>query len=88
MHKETDAESSKEEKIPSTQQKQHQCSPKEDMPSKELSESSSEEEQPTKEVLHDKAWQLAWQLDTNFDAWQHKKIADGAAGWATRDTMV
>ena len=53
------------------------------MPSKESSESSSKEEQPT-----DKAWQWAWQLDTNFDAWWHKKNAKGIAGWAMRDTMI
>ena len=58
------------------------------MPSKESSESSSEEEQPTDKALHDKAWQRARQLDTNFDTWWHKKIAKGIAGWATRDTMI
>ena len=30
----------------------------------------------------------AQQLDTNVDAWQHKKIAKGITGWATRDTMI
>ena len=25
---------------------------------------------------------------TCFDAWHHKKIAKGIAGWATRDTMI
>ena len=59
-----------------------------DTPSKDLSDSSSEEEQPTDEALHNKAWQWAQQLDTNFDAWQHKKIAKGIAGWAMRDTMI
>ena len=58
------------------------------MPSKESRESSSEEEQPTDKALHDKAWQWAWQLDTNFNAWRCKKIAKGIAGWATRDTMI
>ena len=87
-HKETDAESDKEEKIPSTQQKWCQPSPKKDTPSKELSESSSEEEQPTDGALHDKAQQWARQLDTNFDAWWCKKIAKGIAGWAIRDTMI
>ena len=87
MHEETDAECDKE-KIQSAQWKRCQPSPKEDMPSKELSESSSEEEQPTNEALRDKAWQWAHQLDMNFDAWQHKKIAKGVAGWATRDTMI
>ena len=87
-HEETDAESDKEEKIQSTRQKWCQPSPKEDTPSKESSESSSEEEQPTDEALHDKAQQRAWQLDTNFDAWQCKNITEGIAGWATRDTMI
>ena len=27
-------------------------------------------------------------MDTNFDAWQHKKIAKGLPGWAARDTMI
>ena len=58
------------------------------MPSKESSESSSEEEQPTDKALHNKAWQWAQWLDTNFDAWWHKKIATGVAGWTTRDTMI
>ena len=87
MHKEPDAEVD-EEKIQSAQWKRHQPSPKEDMPSKESSESSSEEEQPTDEALHEKARQWARQLDTNFDAWWRKKIAKGIAGWATRDTMI
>ena len=56
--------------------------------SKELSESSSKEEQPTDEALRDKAWQWARQLDTNFDAWWCKKIAKGVGGWAIRDTMI
>ena len=73
MHEETDAESDNEEKW-------HQPSPKEDIPTKELSESSFEEEQPTDKALHDKARQWAQQLDTNFDAWWHKKIAKGVAG--------
>ena len=88
MHEETDAESDKEEKIQSTRQKWHQPSSKEDTPSKESSKSSFKEEQPTNEALCDKARQRAWQLDTNFDAWQCKKIAKGIAGWATRDTMI
>ena len=88
MDKETDTESDKEEKIQSTQQKRCQSSPNEDTPSKESSKSSSEEEQPTDEAPHDKAPQQAQQLDTNFDAWSHKKIAKGIAGWATRDTMI
>ena len=72
-HEETDSESDTGEKIQSIQWKQCQPSPKEDMPSKDLSESSSEEEQPTDEALCDKAKQRARQLDTNFDAWQCKK---------------
>ena len=87
MHEETDAESDKE-KIQSAQQKQHQPSPKKEAPSKESSQSSSEEERPTDKALHDKAWQWAWQLDTNFDAWRCKKIAKGIPGWATRNTMI
>ena len=88
MHEETDAESDNGEKTQSTWQKRHQPSPKEDTPSKELSESSSEEEQPTDGALPDKTQQWAWQLDTNFDAWQCKKIAKGVEGWAMRDTMI
>ena len=61
-------ESDPGEKIPSVQQKWHQPSPKEDMPSKVSSKSSSEEEQPTDKALRDKARQWARQLDTNFDA--------------------
>ena len=88
MHEETDTESNKKEKIQSAKRKRCQPSPKEDMPSKEPSESSSEEEQPTDEALCNKGRQWAQQLDTNFDAWWHKKIAKGIAGWDTRDTMV
>ena len=88
MHKETDAESDTGEKIQSIQRKWCQPSPKEDTPSKDSSKSSSEEEQPTDEVLRNKAQQRAQQLDTNFDAWQCKKIAKGIAGWAMRDTMI
>ena len=87
-HEETDVESDHEEKVQSAQWKQHQPSSKKDTPSKESSESSSGEEQPTDKALHDKAWQLAQWLDTNFDAWWCKKIATGAAGWAMRDTMI
>ena len=88
MHKETDTESNLGEKIQPIQQKQHQPSPKEDMPSKDSSESSSKEEQPTDKALHNKAQQRARQLDTNFNAWWCKKIAMGIAGWAMRDTMI
>ena len=87
-HEEMDAESNTGEKIQSVWQKQHQPSPREDTPSKDSSESSSEEEQPTDEALCDKAQQRAQQLDTNFNAWQHKKIAKGIADWAMRDTMI
>ena len=87
-HEGTDTESDNEEKIQSAWQKQCQPSPMEDTPSKESSESSSEEEQPTDKALHNKAQQQARQLDTYFDAWQCKKIAKGIAGWATRDTMI
>ena len=88
MHKETDAESNTGEKIQSVWQKWCQPSPKEDTPSKDSSESSSEEEQPTDKALRDKAQQWAQQLDTNCDAWWHKKIAKGITGWAMRDTMI
>ena len=63
-------------------------SPKEDSPLKESSESSSEEELPTDEALHNEARQKAWLLDTCFDAWHHNKIAKDIMGWATRDTMI
>ena len=88
MHEETDAESDTREKIQSAQWKWHQPSPKEDTASKDLSESSSEEEQPTNKALRDKAQQWAQQLDTNFDAWHCKKIAKGIAGWTMRYTMI
>ena len=88
MHEETDTESDTGEKIQSVWWKRHQPSPKEDMPSKNSSESSSEEEQPTDEALRDKAQQQAQQLDTNFNAWCHKKITKGITGWAMRDTMI
>ena len=87
-HEETDAKSDPREKIQSVQWTRCQPSPKEDIPSKDLSGSSSEEEQPTDEGLHDKARQRAQQLDTNFDAWWCRKIAKGIAGWAMRDTMI
>ena len=87
-HEETDIESDHEEKTPPAWQKQCQPSPKEETSSKESEESSSEEEQPTNEALCDKAWQWAWCLDTNFDAWWHKKITKGLLGWVTRDIMI
>ena len=87
-HEQTDAESNPREKIQFIWQKQHQSSPKGGTPSKDLSGSSSKEEQPTNEALCNKAQQRAQQLDTNFDAWQCKKIAKGITGWATRDTMI
>ena len=58
------------------------------MPSKDSGKSSSEEEQPSDKALCDKAPQQARQLDTDFDAWWHKKIANGIAGWALTDTMI
>ena len=88
MDEEMDAESDTGEKIQSIQQKWHQPSPKEDTPSKDSSESSSEEDQPTDEALRNKARQWAQQLDINFDAWRCKNIAKGIAGWAMRDTMI
>ena len=87
-HEDTDSESDPREKIQSIQWKWHQPSPNEGMPPMNSSGSSSEEEQPTDEALRDKAQQRAQQLDTNFYAWQHKKIAKGITGWATRDTMI
>ena len=89
-HKDTNPESNPREKIQSIWWKWQQPSPKEDSspPHKESSESSSEEELPMDEALHDEAQQKAQQLDTRFDAWCHKKIAKGIAGWATRDTII
>ena len=85
-HEDTNPESDPEEKIQSIWRKQRQ--PKEDSPPKESSESSSEEELPTDEALRNEDQQKAWQLDTHFKAWHHKKIAKGITGWATRDTMI
>ena len=82
-HEETDVESDHEEKTPPARQKWCQPSPKEETSSQESEESSSKEEQPTDEALHNKTQQRAQHLDTNFDAWQHKKIAKGLPGWAT-----
>ena len=87
-HKDSDLESDPREKVQSGWQERCQPSPKENTPQKDSSESSSEEEQPTNEALHDKARQRAWQLDTNFNAWQCRMIAKGIAGWAMRDTMI
>ena len=87
-HKDTDPESDPGEKIQPIWQKWHPKSPKEDSPLKAPSESSSEEELPTDEALHDEARQKAWLLDTCFDAWHHRKITKGIARWATRDTMI
>ena len=87
-HEEIDVESDHEEKTPPVWQKWHQPSPKEETSSKESEVSSSEEEQPTNEALCNKAWQQAWHLDTNFNAWQCKKITKGFSGWVTRDTMI
>ena len=87
-HDYTDQESDPGEKIQSIWRKQCPKSPKEDSPIKESSESSSEEELPMDEALHDEARQKAQLLDTCFDAWHHNKIAKGIVGWATRDTMI
>ena len=87
-YEEMDVESDHEEKTPPAWQKQRQPSPKEETSSKESEESSSEEEQPINKALCNKAWQQAWCLDTNFDAWQCKKIAKGLPGWVARDTMI
>ena len=77
-HEETDVESDHDEKTPPVWQKWRQPSPKEETSSQESEESSSsEEEQLTYEALHDKCRQWAWHMDTNFDAWQCKKIAKG-----------
>ena len=84
----TNPESNPREKIQSIQQKWHPKSPKEDSPLKESSKSSSEEEPPMDEAIHDEARQKAQLLDTHFDAWHHKKIAKGVVGWAIRDTMI
>ena len=81
-HEETDVESDHEEETPPMWQKWCQPSPKEDTSSHESEESSSsEEEQPTDEALRDKCWQWARCMDTNFNAWQCKKIAKGLPGW-------
>ena len=87
-HKDTDPESDPREKIQSIQQKWHPKSPKEDSPLKESSKSSSEEEPPMDEALHNVARQKAQLLDTRFNAWCCNKIAKSIAGWATRDTMI
>ena len=54
-HEDTDSESDPGKKIQSGQRKQCQPSPKENMPPKDSSESSSEEEQLTDEALCNKA---------------------------------
>ena len=82
-HEDTDPESDPGEKIQSIWQKQCPKSPKEDSPLKASSESSSEEELPTDEALHNEVRQKAQLLYTHFDAWHHKKIAKGIASWAT-----
>ena len=88
-HEDTDQESDAREKAQSIQQKWHPKSPKEDSPWKDSSESSSsEEEPPTNEALCDWARLKAWLLDTCFDAWCCDKIANGIAGWVTRDTLT
>ena len=87
-HEETDVKSDHKEKTPPARQKRCQPSPNEKTSSKESEESSSKEEQPTDEALRDKAWQWAQHLDTNFDAWWHKKIRKALPGWVMRDTMI
>ena len=87
-HEETDVESDYKVKTPPVWQKRRSPSPKEGTSSKESEESSSKEEQPTDEALHNKAWQRVQHMDTNFDAWWHKKIAKGLPGWVARDTMI
>ena len=87
-HKDTDPEFDPEEKIQFIQQKWRPKSTKEDSSLRESSKSSSEEVPPTDKALHGEARQKAQLLDTHFDAWHHKKIAKGIAGWATRDTMI
>ena len=60
-HEDTDPELDPREKIQSIWQKQHPKSPKEDSPHKKSSKSSSsEEELPMDETLHDEARQKAW----------------------------
>ena len=73
MHEDTDSESDPGEKIQSVQWKQHQPSPKEDTPPKDLSRSSSKEEQPTDEALRDKARQKA-------HSWTRILMLGGARG--------
>ena len=88
-HEDADLESDPEEKVQSTQQKQHPKSPKEDSPQKDSSKlSSSKEELPTDKTLHDRARQKAQFLDTRFDAWHCDKITNDIAGWVTRTTMI
>ena len=88
-HEDTDPESNTGEKVQSVQQKWHPKSPKEDSPLKDSSESSSsEEEPPTDEALCNGARQKVRLLDTCLDAWHCNKIANGVAGWVTRDTMI
>ena len=87
-HEDMDPESDPGEKIQSIQQKWCPKSPKEDSPLKESSESSSEEEPPMDEAVHNESRQKAQLLDTYFNAWHCNKIAKGVTGWATRDTMI
>ena len=82
-YEDTYPKSDSEEKVQTTQKRQHKDSPKKD--SSELL--SSEEEPPTDKVLHDEARQKAWQLGTCFNAWCHDKITNNVASWAMRDTM-
>ena len=83
-HEDTNPESDPGKKVQSAWRKWHQDSPKEDGPKKDSSgSSSSEEELPTDEALHDGARQKVRLLDTHFDAWHCEKIANGVTGWVT-----
>ena len=82
-HKDTDPESNSGEKVWAALQRQSKDSPKEDSPMKDSSGlSSSEEEPPTDEVLHNEARQKAQLLDMCFDAWHCDKIANNVKDWA------
>ena len=78
MHEDTDSKFDLGEKVQSIQKKKQQPkTPKED------SDSSSEEELPTVEALHNSVRHKAQTLDTHFDAWHCKEINEGSMGWAT-----
>ena len=83
-HEDTNPESDSGEKVQTARQKQCKDSPKEDIPRKDSSgSSSSEEELPTDEALQDRARQKVQLLYTCFDAWHCDKIANNVVGWAT-----